>query len=76
MTTPPWCREKVMVYYYYYYYPKYQEEQFLYEFFEDKVADIYRILRRRDGILEDTSIYILTFDDYLIRYISDGQHVQ
>ena len=20
MTTPPWCREKVMVYYYYYYY--------------------------------------------------------
>ena len=23
MTTPPWCREKVMVYYYYYYYYSY-----------------------------------------------------
>ena len=30
--------------------------------FRDKVVDIYRIQRRRDGILGDTSIYILTFD--------------
>ena len=31
--------------------PKYPKEQ-LYELFEDKIVDIYRIQRRRDGILE------------------------
>ena len=43
------------------YYPnhlKYPKEQLFYELFGDKVVDIYRIQRGRDGILEDTSIYI------------------
>ena len=57
---------------YYPNHPKYPKEQLLFEFIRDKIVDIYQIQRRRDGILEYASIYILAFDSC---QLSDKVHI-